>query len=341
MKYSIGLILLFAFSFTQPLQAQTRIDSTQFFLVDTPLNATLTTDITKLITQKNKAPILDGTFTWETPDSSVTQNVTVNARGQFRRGECYMPPLRINFQKNKNAPLSSLNSLKLVNSCRFSSDYEQLILKEYLIYKIYNLLTDKSFRVRLLHLTYKDEKDRKKPVTQYAFLIESINAMAKRNDCKEYKNENFNTERTNRQQMTLVAMFEYMIGNTDWSVPHLHNIRLIRAKADTLSAPFSVPYDFDYAGLVNAPYAVPTPELGIEKVTDRLYRGFPRTMPELEQAISVFNEKKAGIYSLINNCDLLYTKTKREMIDFLDQFYRDINNKRTVQDIFIDNARRS
>jgi len=334
-------LLFFSFLFITLLsQAQKRIDSKQFFTDEKPVKATLNTDISTVINQKMKPRPMKAVFKYTAPDSSViTQNIIINARGQFRRSECYMPPLKLDFHTDTTSPLYSLSSLKLVGPCRFTNNNEELLLKEYLVYKMYNLLTEKSFRVRLMELTYEDSRGKRKPLTEYTFLIEDGDAMAKRNGCKEYKNDKILTEQTNRKQMTLVALFEYMIGNTDWAVPHNHNIRLIRSKTDTLTPPYAIPYDFDYSGLVDAYYAIPDAQLGIEKVTERLYRGFPRTMEELEEAIALFNQQKNNIYSLIQNFDLLDIRTRKNMTGYIDDFYKQINDKRSVQSTFIENAR--
>jgi len=141
--------------------------------------------------------------------------------------------------------------------------------------------------------------------------------------------------------MTLVSVFEYMIGNTDWAVPVNHNIRLIYPKADSTASPFAIAYDFDFSGLVNADYAAPAPQLTeIETVRQRLYRGFPRTMAELQAVFTIFKEQKDKIYSTVNNFNLLSGANRKDIIDYLDEFYRTINNERDVQSVFIDNARR-
>jgi hypothetical protein len=227
----------------------------------------------------------------------------------------------------------------MVSVCRGGQFDGQLLLKEYLIYKMYNLLTEKSFRVRLISLTYEDSKGNKKPLVQDAFFVENVDAMAKRNKCKEVNNSKTNTELTDRKQMTLVNLFEYMIGNTDWSVPNNHNIKLIKSKKDSLSRPYSVPYDFDYAGLVNADYAVPDPIMNIESVVTRVYRGFARTVEELNEAIDVFNKQKTNMYALINNFQSLSSRNKSDMTRYLDDFYKTINRPSDVRHEFIDNAR--
>ncbi len=323
------------------LHAQSRIDSVQFFLEENILNVTLTTDISKLLNQKMKKDYYQkAVFNCKLPDSSeVSEEIQINARGIFRRSYCFMPPLKLNFHNSIPSKLYSLNSLKLVCPCRTSALNEQYLLKEFLIYKIYNLLTEKSFRVRLLRLTYQDSREKKRPFTGYAFLVEDVDAMAKRNRCKEWKNGKIYTENTQHDQMTMVAVFQYMIGNTDWAIPNGHNIKFIYSKKDSIARPYVVPYDFDYAGLVNTDYAVPDPLLGTESVLQRVYRGFPRTMSELQAVFDIFNKQKENVYSLIKNFEPLSAQNKKEMIYYLDDFYQTINNQQQAESIFVDNAR--
>ena len=238
------------------------------------------------------------------------------------------------------APLSTLKNLKLVNGCMLASVYDQYVLMEFLTYKIFNLLTEKSFRVRLLQVSYIDSSGKKKPMTHYAFFLEDVKEMARRNNCREYTGVSLHSEKTDRKQMTLVALFEYMIGNTDWSVRGKHNIKTIVSKEDSASKPFAVPYDFDYSGLVNTNYAIPNEELPIKSVTERLYRGFPRTMEELNEALAVFNKQKDSVFSLINHFNLLSKNNKERMIDYLEQFYSIIKDPRDVKYTFISEARR-
>jgi hypothetical protein len=110
-------------------------------------------------------------------------------------------------------------------------------------------------------------------------------------------------------------------------------------KNDTLAKPYSIPYDFDYCGLVDANYAVPAEQLGIESVRQRLYRGFPRSYNELQAAIDIFKEKRESIMYFINHFELCGTKCRRGITDYLEEFYKIIGNKKNVENIFISNAR--
>jgi hypothetical protein len=180
---------------------------------------------------------------------------------------------------------------------------------------------------------------KKKPVSQPAFILEEFDDVAKRNSCKEVKIDNLHTENTDRQQMTLVALFEFMIGNTDWSVYANHNIKLISEHKPAVSKPYAIAYDFDYSGLVNAPYAIPEPALGTTLVTERVYRGFPRSVEELQESAKLFLEKKDSIYSMIDNFQQLQPRNKSEMKRYLDDFFLIINDPRKIKREFIDNAR--
>jgi hypothetical protein len=148
------------------------------------------------------------------------------------------------------------------------------------------------------------------------------------------------TEETNREHTTLVALFEYMISNYDWNVPARHNVKLIVPKDTPQARPYLVPYDFDYSGAVNSLYADPPPDLGIKKVTDRLYRGFPRTMPELKAALALFTEREQAIYKLIQDFPLLKNTGKNEMTEFIKSFYQLVKDDASIQRLFIDGARK-
>ena len=248
-----------------------------FFLDDGVIEVTLTTDIKKLRNDKKELAWLPANIIMQFTDSSViSEQIRIRPRGIYRKNYCDLAALMLNFKSNSSPKLSPLKTLKLVGGCHSGSNDEALLLKEYLVYKIYNFISVMSFRVRLMHVTYKDSKQKAKSYSQYAFLIEDMKDLAERNNCVEIKIKNgFNTEATDRQQINLVSIFQYMIGNTDWSVPVKHNIKLMVPKNDTLARPYPIPYDFDYAGLVNAPYAVPDEQLALNRLPKECIGAFP------------------------------------------------------------------
>lgn len=338
--FSFLIILLFL---SISIIAQ-KIDRVKFFENPSMLDATLEFDMKDLLGKKLKDRFLPATITLKMDDgTTVSDKIEVSARGNFRRETCYMPGLKLNFRKDSTSRLYKFKEIKLTNGCNSTDDAGQLVIKEFLAYKIYNLLTDLSQRVRFMKIEFKDEKGKKKPYTQYGFLIEDIDDMAKRNGYVEIEGTTFYTEQTNRDQMTLVTLFQYLIGNTDWSVPSYHNIKLVGSTEDRTVRPLVVAYDFDICGFVDPPYATIDEQLQdqISSVRERLNRGFPRTMEELKVSVQLFNNKKRGILDLINNNTYLTSKEKSRAVDYVEDFYKVINDDRSLQRVFVDGGRKN
>ena len=315
-------------------------DSLQLFKDDDPIAVTIVTDIGKMVRTKNKAAYQKAQWIGKLPDrTAVDKTIRLKARGHFRLQNCYFPSLKLNFHNSTSPLLYPLNELKMVAACNGGDVYNQLVLKEYLVYKMYNHLTKMSFKVRLLYINFRDSENKKDPYFSYGFLIEDVKDMAARNKCKEFKGK-LMQETTDRKQMTLVALFQYMIGNTDWQVPAFHNIKLILSKKDSLQRPYVVPYDFDFAGIVNAGYASPSKDAEpyIRSVTERWYMGYSRTAEELQECIEIFNSKKADMIAEINNCQPLTASERNGMIKYVNQFYDMINDKSYVRRTFIENT---
>jgi len=318
-----------------------KVDSIKFFQEEGLIEATLTTDYKKLQAEKELDAYQPASIVMKFPDgTSIHEEITVAARGHFRRETCFIPPLRLNFH-NPGAPrLNDLGKLKLVIGCGSGKDDEQLLLKEYLVYKIYNLLESKSFRVRLIKLNYNDSRGKLRSFSQHAFFIEDDKDMAKRNGCVMSKQQIISSKYTDRNMLTMVGVFQFMISNGDWGInpTTVHNLKLVCNQNSPDSPPFAVPYDFDHSGFVNASYATPAEQLGTETVKQRVYRGYPRTIEELEAVFNVFRDKKNAIYSLVNNFTLLKERERSGLIDYLEEFYRIIDNKNQVEEIFVKNT---
>ena len=336
-------LLVSLFQVTGILWAQDKIVSRKnFFLENKPLEVTVTTDLKKLVMTKKNPTLQPANLTWRAVNGGedIVEPIRIRLRGNNRRENCNLASLMVDFRvDSQKTKTSNLKEMKWVAPCARGIEGEQFVLKEYLIYKMYNMFTDLSFRVRLLHITFEDANKKQKPYTQYGFAIEHVDDLRKRNNCSEEKKKQYLTIQTERNQALLVSIFQYMIGNTDWSVPNYHNVKLLIPKDSSTLAPLIVPYDFDYAGLVNAPYAVPHETWGIEKVTDRKYLGFPRTLEEIKAVTDKFGAKKDDINNLINNFELLTNYHKKEMSLFIAQFYKILESDRDIKVAFIDNAR--
>ncbi len=276
---------------------------------------------------------------------TVTLKVSVKTRGKTRRNPrlCDSPPLAIKFNtaETKGTIFWKQKKLKVVTHCKKTKGiYEQYLLMEYLVYKLYNILTEKSFRVRLAHITYVDSEGRYQPLKKYAFFIEDENNMAKRNNGQLDESKYQYWVFQKKEEQILLSVFQFMIGNTDWSIPGRHNVKLIRSGPKNML--FAVPYDFDMSGIINASYARPHEKLKdkIKDVRSRLYRGLCRKQEEFSPVIAWFNKKKEEIDALYNNFPLLNTRYKKNTLRYIDGFYEIINNPHLVKKYLVENCKK-
>lgn len=299
------------------------------FQAEEPLKMTLRTDIKFLRDKRPDTMDIEGTLEFVDLDGSVKEiPIEVRTRGNFRRSKrnCNFPPLRLDFptKRVEGTLFEGQDKLKLVTPCHDSrSAYQDYVLKEYLVYRTYNILTPMSFRVRLVEITYEDVNGEYDTRTKYGFLIEDEEHMAARNRAIPWDVPQFHPARLDGTMSVLASVFAYMIGNTDYSPVFFHNAKLIRTE-DGRYVP--VPYDFDFSGAVNARYAAPDPKLPIRRVTDRLYRGFCRPELQREWIAELFNDKKDEIWALIEGFTLLDEDEREEMLDFYEDFYEVIND---------------
>ena len=274
------------------------------------------------------------TLSYKINDSSaISLPLKAKTRGNFRKlkENCDFPPILLNFQRvsSKSTLFENQDKLKLTTPCRG----ETYVIREYLVYKLYNLLTPKSFRARLARVSFYDDVRNKESASFYGILQEEDEQMAQRNQSKLFQRKMLRGESTETETFLKMAVFQYMIGNVDWSVPFLHNIRLIAF--DSLSIPSVVPYDFDHAGIVNAPYALPPEQLNMSSIQERRYRGYCITdMQKFADVIATFNRLKSSFYSVYTDCKLLDSKSLTSTIRFLDKFYDVINNPKKLKTEF-------
>ncbi|MBD1398748.1 hypothetical protein H9Q13_16360 [Pontibacter sp. JH31] len=262
---------------------------------------------------------------------TFTLPLKVMVRGNRRRDPsvCRFPPLMLNFIRKampEGTIFAGSNKIKLVTHC-IGEDY---VLREYLVYKAYNVLTDQSYRVRLCQVEYVDAAGERKTEQRYAFMIEDDKDMASRNKAKLLSKKVFvRMDRADQKAMARLALFQYMIGNTDWSVPFRHNIDLIYT--DPLAPPIPVPFDFDYCGMVAAPYASPPPELGISSVKQRLYRAYAFPENIHREMVNTFNSYRTPIYAVYRQCEPMSRSDLKRSLKYLDSFYKTINNPKKFE----------
>lgn len=304
------------------------------FAGDEPLRLTLRADFRDLFKNRDtlKARSRPATLTVDAGDGSApaTLNVMLETRGHFRLkpSVCAFPPLRVLFDsaKTKGTPFAGQRALKLTTHCRSGSrDHEQYVLREYLVYRIYNLFTPLSFRARRARVTYVDARDTAKVVTAPAFFVESEREMARRNGGQIVEARGGKFSDFEPAQTDLLSVFEYFVANTDYSLWSLHNIRILGA-ADGGFSP--VPYDFDWSGVVDAPYAVPDPRLPTKDVRERVYRGPCHSAEELAPVFAQFVARRdtiLGLYRAVPELDKGYVK---DMEGYYKEFYETIADRR-------------
>ncbi len=272
----------------------------------------------------------------------VVLDVAIRTRGKYRqqRKICPFAPLRLNFKKEqtKKTLFTRADKVKLVTHCRNDSEqYSQGVLREYLAYRILNTMTSKSFKVRLLRVSYVDTAGDRYDMTNYAFMIEHDDQLAKRLDMDVSSALQTKITALDRAHTNLGSVFQYLIGNTDFS-PIMaapgetccHNYVLLDPDGDDERPQLAVPYDFDMSGIVDARHAEPNPRFKIRSVKQRLYRGRCANNEYLDGTLQAFRDQRQAINQLITGSSHMAEKTKKRVLSYVDDFYETINNPKVV-----------
>ena len=260
--------------------------------------------------------------------SGAEHAVKVRLRGKSRRRVCKFPPLRLNFSSGgtSQSVFEGQDKLKLVTHCRGNRAAQVNVLEEYTAYRIFNLLSDVSYRVRLLHVTYTDTDGglKENSFKRYGFVIEPASGLAARVGGQLAEVPGVSLSSLNAEQAATVFIFQYLVGNTDWSLVTndlddscCHNGDLVDVGSDR----YYVPYDFDLSGLVNARYARPDPSLRIKKVTQRRYRGFCLPGDSLENALSKIMARRPDIMAAVSQLPDLSQKEIAVMTRYIEKFF--------------------
>lgn len=297
---------------------------TNLFEDDAPLELIIRLDIKKFQREKDESKYHPAELLAFIDDSIIMRkHIRMKARGIFRKEHCSLPPYWINLRrvKNKSEGININEKYKVVCHCNYNSIYEEYLLKEYLGYKIYNLLTDYSFRVRLVKFTYIDNGRKNKTYQRWGFIIESADQVAKRVNGVQLKLNTIGMYYTDPQITNLLCINAFMMGNTDWSIAGRHNIKLIKLMDESKPALIPIPYDFDFTGFVNTPYAIPAEGTGISDVRQRVYVGPCRDILDYQIAAQIIQLKKDEIFSLINNFEYLPKRIKLDLEGFINQYF--------------------
>jgi len=269
--------------------------------------------------------------------AAATLEVTLRTRGILRLSPrtCSFAPLRVDFPKKggKGTVFDGQDRLKLVTHCENNARYDQYVLLEYLAYRLHGLVTPSSFRVRLARATYIDSTTGKTLSVHNAVFIEDEDDLARRMEGRALAIPDKLFSDFDRQSLLVMMLFQYMIGNTDFSIYTVHNVHMVQTPGKPL---YPITWDFDISGLVNPPYARPDPRLPINSLRERLYRGPCRTMPEYEVALAVFRAKQAEVLALVDSVPGLTENSRREAAKYLGQFFTLIGQKDRLKRELVD-----
>ncbi len=325
--------------------AQTIVEADPLFQDDEAIEVTITAPLTALTRERPDEDYLDGRIQYTGSDGNAMEfDVGIRTRGNYRRQSriCPFPPLRLNFKSSqtKGTLFHKQDKLKLVTHCRNKRvQYKQGVIKEYLAYRILNILTDISYRVRLLHVNYVDSDNQNSILQQYAFMIEHKDRLTRRTELSQIDVERTRVNKLQSGYTNLVSVFQFMIGNTDFSPiagaaneTCCHNHNLFGRKGELY---FSIPYDFDMTGIVNAPYATPNPRFELRNVRQRLYRGRCANNEQLPASLKTFQDSRDEIFALLETQEELTPATRKKIVSYIEYFYAVIDNPRKVNKYFV------
>ncbi len=319
----------------QALKSDTIKKKLTLFGSDDILNVSLQFDISTFLKKNLKTGSLDGIIAFTLPDNdTIDRKVKIKPRGNYRFRTCSFPPIQLTFKKPFDAysDTGKIKKIKLVTHCQTGKASDDFVLREYLVYKLFSVLTDTSFKVRLLRIEYIDTHKERKPVKQYGFFIEPLDILALRTQSSIVKVTRLTQKNIVPALMDRVAIFSYMVSQWDWAVPGLQNISVIvPSNYAGTGLGVAVPYDFDLAGLVNASYGFPDAATGLTSNRDRKYVGICRSREVFAGALEEFKNLKGSFYSVINDFPLLEQRSKKDITDFLDQFFDQLDNQKDME----------
>lgn len=266
--------------------------------------------------------------------NGVDHDILVRLRGRSRLEVCHFPPLRFRFAEKDttNTVFAGQRKLKLVTHCRSGDADETSALREYAAYRMFNLLSEVSYRVRLLHITYEDTDGRLKETSfeRYGFLIEPTSSLATRTDGQIAEVGGVSIASLDIRQAAVAFIYHYLIGNTDWSlVPSTnepnccHNTDLV----DIESRRYIVPFDFDLSGLVDAQYARPNAMTRMNRGTRRRYLGYCLMPGVLAPALRYIKERKTEILTVIRDLPGLSPKERKKSLAYVDRFFTEAGDE--------------
>jgi len=324
------------------------VAATGLFDDETELAIVLEFPVREMLRHKEAKKPLPATLHYvDETGQRISLPLQVRARGNTRLQICVFPPIRLDFKSKESAGtlFAGFPKLKAVTQCKRSRRYADYVRLEQSIYRIFNVLTPVSFRTRMLSISYRDTDGWIAPFTAAAFLIEEIDDVAARNDMRLIRRRHLDVADVNAAETNLLELFQYLVGNTDWSAYHpsdgrdecCHNGRTLQPEGVS-GGVVLVPFDFDYAGLVNANYAVPHPKLHISSVRKRVYRGVCANNGHVAASIERLRQARARIEALFSGGGLS-SRARQSALSYIESFYDIIEDEHEVKRRIYDDCR--
>ena len=346
MMPGIPIALLFA-CILAGMTTSNRAESHLLFESAENLDIVIEFPVRTLLKRARKKPVLQGQFRYVDVDGNdVAIDIDITTRGRSRLEHCSFPPLSVFLNPDQVAStlFAGQKKLKIVTHCNNGSTYLRYLHQEFGIYKTYNLVSEYSFRVRRLNVTYRDIEGKRRDDVRLAFFIESDNEVAKGMGMNKIKTKTIASNQFDAAKTNILEQVEHLIAITDWAIKKgpgtencCHNGKVI-AKPDAQDNWVVLPYDFDAAGIIETKYALPSAGLGIRTVRHRLYRGRCRHNDYLDQTIQLFNERRADI-EIANTPDALSNNARKSTLKYLDVFYKTINDPAKLKKRIVDVCR--
>jgi hypothetical protein len=254
---------------------------------------------------------------------SISWNVKLSVRGRYRRLFCDFPPIKVVFPKKdlQAKGFASFNDLKWVTHCFEDHESDEHLLREYLAYGLYQQISPYSYRTQLLKVTYINTYKPNQKIVRFAFIVEDDAEISQRLGLKECK-DCFVAHRDSLdlKSENSVAVFQYLIGNTDWSIMKgQKNVKYFKpANGGKMVV---VPHDFDFSGFVDAGYAVPATGTNIQTVKERAFLGFKADKAIWEETLNLYKGKQSAFIQSIEAFPYLKEHSKKESIRYINSFF--------------------
>ncbi len=327
-----GLILLLCgtLSFSQNGQAEKKKKSSIFelFVSEKYTEFDLTIGFEQLESVKKTNDYIPAVLELDIENETAKKwDIEVKARGRYRRRICSFPPIKLKFDKGdlSEKGYKKDNDMKLVTHCVDDYTGKENVLREFLVYKLYEIFSDRYFRTQLVKVKYRDSESSKK-MNGVGILIEDDETVERRltaktcEGCFSMPQDSFFVD-----NLHIASLFQYMIGNADWSIEMSRNLELMQCQEEFKY--FIVPYDFDFSGLVNASYAVPNSNFNQKDIRDRIFLGLFKNANELRPYCEYFKSKKEEVINYVKSFKELPAFSRRDIIEYIETFYTSLEDE--------------